>query len=102
MKQMAKLALAIGLGVTLISGASSPSMAWSSANGHDYNPGGNSSARSYNPGYEDSARGAYAQAARPDARWDRSPEWNGPGVHYYEGDDNGSVWSNYPGYRQLR
>ena len=101
MKQMAKLALAIGLGVTLISGASSPSMARSSANSHHYHPGDNNgSAWSYNPDYENSARGAYARA--PSAREDRSPEWNGGGTHYYEGDDNGTVWSYYQGYRPLR
>jgi hypothetical protein len=103
MKHMAKLAMAIGVGLALMSGASTPSMARSvSAGHHYYEPGDNDSAWSYYRGYEDNARGARAQAARPDARWDRSPEWNGPGVHYYEGDDNGSVWSYYPGYRQLR
>jgi hypothetical protein len=46
-------------------------------------------------GYTDVASRAYARADR------RSPEWNGPGVHYYQGDDNGSVWSYYQGYRPL-
>ena len=46
-------------------------------------------------GYTDVATRAYARAER------RSPEWNGPGVHYYQGDDNGSVWSYYQGYRPL-
>ncbi len=104
MKQMAKLAVAIGLGLALISGASSPSMARSaSANAGDryYEPGDNGSAWAYYPGYEDNVRGAHARATAPVAR-NRSPEWNGSGTHYYEGDDNGSVWSYYQGYRPLR
>jgi hypothetical protein len=105
MKHMSKMAFAIGLGLTLLTGAASPSLARSlhASGDHYYEPGDNGSAWSYYPGYEDSARNA--RASVPHGSSDRAysaraqSQSNGAGTHYYEGDDNGSVWSYYPGYR---
>jgi hypothetical protein len=102
---MMKLALAIALGATLVSSASSSSMAQSfSRNGgnHYYEPGDNGSVWSYYPGYNDEATGAYARTGHAARSTQTAPQANGGGTHYYEGDDNGSVWSYYPGYRPLR
>jgi len=102
MKHMSKMAFAIGLGLTLLSAAASPSMArpLHAGGDHYYEPGDNGSAWSYYPGYEDSARSA--RASVPHRYSDRAqPQSNGAGTHYYEGSNNGSVWSYYPGYRPL-
>jgi hypothetical protein len=99
MKRMAKLALAFCVGLVLISGMGSPSSARSAhtnPRGRHHEMNHNGSVWSYYPAYKD-----HAQAALPNARWDRSPEWNGPGTHYYQGSDNGSVWSYYPGYKPM-
>jgi hypothetical protein len=107
MKHMSKMAIAIGLGLTLLSAAASPSMARSlhGSGDHYYEPSNNGSVWSYYPGYEDSARSA--RASVPHRYSDRAysaraqSQSNGGGTHYYEGDDNGSVWSYYQGYKPL-
>jgi hypothetical protein len=94
---LTKLTLAIGLGAALIASASSPSMARTlTSNGTaGFEQTDQAFAAAPGAGYTDVATRAQARAEQ------RSPEWNGPGVHYYEGDDNGSVWSYYQGYRPL-
>ena len=80
-KHITKLVLAIGLGAALISSASSPSMARSVST---------------------SDRAAHHATERPAMHSTNrtAPPTNG-GPYYYEGSDNGSVWSYYPGYKPL-
>lgn len=107
---LTKLALAIGLGVALISNASSPSMAQSfGTNGGNYyyEPEDNGSVWSNYQGYNDDAARAYGRAENDDTvrltvRSNGAESRANAGIHYYQGDDNGSVWSNYPGYEPLR
>jgi hypothetical protein len=45
------------------------------------------------------ARASYAAEPRWQDSYAAAPGWqNESGLHYYEADDNGSVWANYPGY----
>jgi hypothetical protein len=106
---MTRLVLAVGLGAALVSNASSPSMAQSLANGGNYSfePGDNGSVWSDYQGYNDDAGRAYGRAendktVRPTVRSNSAESHANAGTHYYEGDDNGSTWSYYPGYEPLR
>ena len=88
-----KLALAVGLGAMLASSAITVSMAQSP------NARNNAMRARAQAPYADPAVRAYGYRVQPN-RPGLQP--NGPGPHYYEGDDNGSVWSYYQGYQRLR
>jgi len=79
-KHVTKLALAIGLGAALVSSASFPSMARSVST---------------------SDHAAHHGTERPAMHSNRTPPPTNGGPYYYEGNDNGSVWSYYPGYKPL-
>jgi hypothetical protein len=106
---MTRLFLAVGLGTVLISSATSPSLAQSLSNGGNYSfePADNGSRWPTYQGYDDYAgrprgRAENDKAVLPSVRRNRAKSHANTDTHYYEGDDNGSPWSYYPGYEPLR